>query len=121
MNTENVKLTAPHTQVCVWEGTVLAEDQIPDFVAWFMKEFKVRVMFLEQITTLPNRTQDGQEEQGTGGRKDVFFSIHPEDVNKFAVPSKRIGIRWIEDCLSEINIGSNLPIYPERVRDYMSW
>jgi hypothetical protein len=81
-------------QVCVWPGTVVGEGNKKDFEDWAQEEFGVRVMYCEEIETLPT---PGVE--GTGGRNDLFFRVHTEDIGKFAVPRLAIGIRWWEDVL----------------------
>ena len=108
----NKTLNPSFTQVCVWPATVVGQEKIPEFEAFMKAEFDTRIQYLEEIETLPG---DG----GEGGRNDVFFAVHDEDVGKFAVPRLAYGIRWIEDVLSTENYGD--PIYPERIFDYKSW
>ena len=116
---ENVELKEGFTQVCVWPGTTLNEDQIDELEEYFKKEIKVRVQFLELIITKPDTDKYGDPVSETGGRHDVFFAVHDEDVTTFALPRMQMGIRWIEDVLAEGNYKSE--IYDERVRDYCSW
>jgi hypothetical protein len=93
-----------YNQLCVWEGTLVGEDLINDFEKFFNEEMGVRVKFSEEVKTLPT-----PYEEGTGGRNDVFFYIHDEDVMKFAVPRMTMGIRWWEDVLGN----GNGVLYPE--------
>lgn len=116
---ENVKRNEDYLQVCIWEGTTLSEkEEIKPFENWFMTEFKVRVQFLEVIFTSPNSNDTSGE---TGGRSDIFFAIHKDDVDKFALPKMMIGARWIEDVLSNTNEYYKNPLYPERVMEYKCW
>jgi len=100
------------TQVCVWPGTVVGQDKIVDFEEFMKKTFDTRIKYIEEIKTFPG---DG----GEGGRNDIFFSVHNEDVAKFAVPRLSYGIRWIEDVLSPENYHD--PIYPPKVFEYKTW
>ena len=115
---ENVKLKDGFTQVCVWQGTtvvenkLLAAEQIKEFEdlgRWF---FGSRFQYLEEIKTNPT-----PDEPGTGGRTDLFFAVHSEDVGKFAIPRLAYGIRWIEDVYGN----ESGYLYPERVEQYKSW
>jgi hypothetical protein len=100
----NKQLNPGFTQVCTWPGTVLAADEVPDFEQFFKDEMSVRVQFLESVTT-------------TGGRIDVLFAVHDEDVGKFAIPRLSMGIRWLEDVYG--NGHGNQ--YPEHVAGYKCW
>jgi hypothetical protein len=114
-----------YTQVCVWPGCVVVTDQdksqsqIENFVQLMLSELGVRVTYLEEVKTNPDTDSRGYKIEGTGNRNDLVFSVHDEDVMKFAVPRLQYGIRWIEDVMSEINHSSHL--YPSRLRDYCSW
>ncbi len=112
MTEKNKKLDTNFTQVCVWPGTVVGKTrkEIKEFVQWGLTEFGVRLQYLEEIETKPDGT-------GPGGRSDLFFAIHSEDVGKFAVPRIAYGIRWIEDVFG--NHQGHL--YPDRVAEYKSW
>jgi hypothetical protein len=96
-------------------GTIVKDDEIADFEKWFSEELNTRVQFLETIVTKP----DSKNDKETGGRHDVFFSVHNEDVGKFSIPRLSLGIRWIEDVLSKTNYKKE--IYPRRVKEYKSW
>ena len=114
----NITRNPKFTQVCVWPGTVVGQDDIENFVEFIWDEFGVRVQYLEEIKTNPD-TDQGVEVEGTGGRNDVFFAVHDDDVGKFAVARLIVGIRWLEDVLSPIN--NNRDLYPSRVSDYTCW
>jgi hypothetical protein len=49
----------------------------------------------------------GETLEQSGGRNDLFFFVHDEDVAKFAIPRLQMGIRWWEDVVS-YNHGSYL-------------
>ena len=113
-----------YKQVCVWPGCVVKEpDNIDESVKVFEKtmkeQFDVRVKYLEEIDTLPDTKEDGSIVEDTGERTDLFFSVHEEDVGKFAIPRLKFGIRWIEDVLANGNYRSN--IYPDHVFKYVTW
>lgn len=81
-------------QLCVWSGTIVGVDQIKDFENFMSDDIGVRVKYETEIKTLPT---DGEPD--TGGRNDLFFYIHDDDIMKFAVPRLGMGIRWWEDVL----------------------
>jgi len=117
MKTEvNVKLPDGHTQVCVWPKTLLEESDIGEFEQFFLDEFGTRAKYLETLVTMPDM-ENGHNVQGTGGRSDVFFSIHNEDVAKFAVPRLGYEIKWVEDFID--NGGDT--IHPLRIKKYKTW
>jgi hypothetical protein len=102
------------SQVCVWPATLVGQDKISEFEKFMLDEFKVRIQYLEEIQTFPDK---GVEE--SGGRNDVFFAVHNDDIGHFSVPRLAAGIRWIEDVLSKDNYRNK--IYPRRVFDYKTW
>lgn len=116
---KNVPLNDGFKQVCVWPGCSLGTEMtVPQFVELMQEKFGVRVQYLEEILTKPD-TVRGVKVEGTGGRSDLFFAVHSEDVGKFAVPRLMAGIRWIEDALARGNGGARL--YPPRVKEYKCW
>ncbi len=86
-----------YKQLCVWPGTVLGDSTVEDFEKFFEQQ-GFRVKFAEEVETLPD-VEDGRVVEGTGGRHDILFYIHQEDISKFAVPRLSMGIRWWEDVL----------------------
>jgi len=100
-------------QVCVWPGTLVGETEATKFEAFMLKTHSIHVQYLEEIKTLP-RIEQGY----VGGRNDLFFAIHNDDVGKFAIPRLQTGIKWIEDVLDN-EIGHT--IYPDRVALYREW
>lgn len=105
-------------QVCVWPGTIVGTDDSQKFTDWMKEEFGVRIQYLEEIETAEDST-------GPGGRNDLFFGVHEDDIGKFAVKRLAYGIRWIEDVLAECNNGlcadGNPVLYPNRVLEYKTW
>lgn len=123
---ENIKIEAPFTQVCVWPGTLVGADQVEAFKQFFLEEFKTRVQYLEEIVTLPDNDDKDNVVPESGGRNDVLFAVHSEDVGHFAVPRFQLSIRWIEDVLrneqERIDEGKQArSIYPERFKSYTTW
>jgi len=113
--TKNVPLKEGFEQVCVWPATIVG-DKKAEFETFFLEETGTRVQFLEEVETGPDM-HEGQPVEGTGGRVDVFFAVHNEDVMKFAVPRLSMGIRWIEDVYG--NGGGHM--YPARCNAYKTW
>lgn len=87
------------TQLCVWHGTIVGKKKISEFTKFMKDEFGARVKYVEEIKTQPDTDSIGREISGTGGRNDLFFYVHSEDIPKFAVPRLKAGIRWWEDVL----------------------
>jgi hypothetical protein len=104
-------------QVCVWPGTLVGKEKIKEFEAFMKTTFGARVKYLEEIITCPDM-KNGHPVPKTGGRSDVFFSIHNADISKFAVARLQYGIRWVEDVLA--NEGKT-SVYPESVLKYKTW
>lgn len=73
-------------QLCVWPATEVGKERVKEFVKFMKDEFKSRVQYVDEVI-LKN------------GRNDLFFYIHDDDINKFAVPRLSYGIRWWEDVL----------------------
>lgn len=87
-----------YTQLCLWPGTVVGEDQIEEFVKSMKENFGVRVKYECEVKTLPD-IKDGKAVPETGDRNDLFFYVHSDDISKFAVPRLQYGIRWWEDVI----------------------
>jgi hypothetical protein len=116
---KSVKLKDGFNQVCVWPGTIIEKDQIEDLEKEMIRICNTKIQYLETIKTTPDTDRDGFEVAGTGGRIDVFFAVHKDDVGKFALPKLEMGIRWLEDVLAKGNY--RCPIYPDHVYNYVSW
>ena len=99
-----------YNQLCVWPATVVGKDDVKDLEDFFKDEMGVRVKYKTEVLTNPDLDDDGNEVPDTGGRNDLFFYVHDDDIGKFAVPRLSMGIRWYEDVVS-YNDGSYL--YPE--------
>jgi hypothetical protein len=111
---ENQKRLEHFNQVCVWPATFVGEENQDRFVEFFKKELGTRVQFLEEVKTAPD-IADRHPVEGTGGRNDVIFAVHNDDVAKFAVPRLTYGIRWIEDVFGNEDGPS---VYPKRIKSY---
>lgn len=99
-------------QLCVWPGTMLGDNTVNDFEKFIKETFDVRVKFAEEVIT--NGSKERDEE---GGRHDLFFFVHNEDISKFAVKRLAYGIRWWEDVVS-YNDGAYL--YSQEILDKYS-
>lgn len=91
-------------QLCVWQGVVLEDENgalpFSEFENWIADQFDgVRIKMMEEVKTLPDFDSYGNVKPETGNRNDLFFFVHDEDVQKFAVPRLKAGIRWWEDVL----------------------
>lgn len=109
------------SQVCVWPCTIVGEDEIEGFEKFFLDELDVKIKYLEEVETKPDRGQTGCSIEKTGGRNDAIFAVHKDCIDKFALPRLKLGIRWIEDAMSPVNGYNENPIYPDYFKDYMTW
>lgn len=85
-------------QLCVWPGTILGDSTVEEFVNFFKEHYNVRIKFAEEVIT-----NGSIERNEKGGRNDILFYIHDEDIDKFAVKRLAVGIRWWEDVVSYNN------------------
>lgn len=113
---KNVERTEDFQQVCVWPGTTLDSGAEQEFVDFVLKELGTRIQFLEVVFTFPD-TKNGEPVEDTGGRSDIFFAVHRDDIMKFALPRLKFGMRWIED----VYLNGNGYLYPDRIEKYRSW
>lgn len=104
------KTKSKFNQLCVWQG-VIEPDSAKELEDYIEQQFNgVRIKYAETVITMPD-LKDGEVVKETGGRSDVFFYVHSDDISKFAVPRLMAGIRWWEDVLS--NGGGKL--YPDSI------
>lgn len=81
-----------YNQLCVWPGCVVGKvKKQNEFVAFMKDEFDVRVKYAEEFKTMPS---NGEE----GGRNELLFYIHDNDIQKFAIKRLMYGISWWEDA-----------------------
>ena len=89
-------------QLCVWQGVLLNGLTGAEFQDYMLQRFGVRTQFETEVKTNPDYFL-GEPITDTGGRNDVLFFVHDEDVMKFAIPRLQAGIRWWEDVVSYNN------------------
>ena len=99
-----------YTQLCVWPGTVLGDSKPEELESFFLDEMKTRIKFHSEVQTLPDIDENGNPDPETGGRNDLFFYVHTDDVAAFAVPRLQMGIRWWEDV---VGYNDNRHLYTE--------
>ena len=98
-----------YTQLCVWPGMNLGECTEQEFVDIILEMFGARVKYHTTVKTLPD-IENGRAVPGTGGRTDMFFYVHSEDIPKFAIARLQAGIRWWEDV---VGYNDNSHLYTE--------
>ena len=86
-----------YTQLVVWPACVVgkADEKRREFQQ-LMLDDGFRVKYAGEFETLPT---PGDTSGKTGGRNDLLFYIHNDDVGKFAIWRLRYGMRWWEDYL----------------------
>jgi len=88
-----------YTQLCVWPGTALGDSKPEELESFFLDEMNTRVKYHTEVETLPDMDSSGNPIPETGGRSDLFFYVHTEDILGFAIPRLKMGIRWWEDTI----------------------
>ena len=68
--------------IMVAPACYLGEDKPEDFERVFLK-IDTRIRFLEEVVTIPDKDENGNNIEGTGGRRDILFAVHKDDVNDF--------------------------------------
>jgi hypothetical protein len=86
-------------QLCVWSATIVGKEEIKNFEQFFLDSLGVSVKYECEIKTLPEVDSNGNAICDTGDRNDTFFYIHDKDIQKFAIPRLKMGIRWWEDVI----------------------
>ena len=99
-----------YTQLLVWPGTALGDSKPEELESFFLDEMKTRIKFHSEVQTLPDIDENGNPDPETGGRNDLFFYVHTDDVATFAVPRLQMGIRWWEDV---VGYNDNRHLYTE--------
>jgi len=102
---EKIEESKPYSQVCVWEGITVPDNEIKEFENHFKNEYGVRIKFIEVWF------------KKSIGVAYCLFKIHEDDISKFATIRFSIGrIRWIEDV-----IDNNKSLFPKRIKDMRTW
>lgn len=105
-----------YPQVCIWEGINPENFSFKWFTDKMKKDFDVRIICLEVIETRPE-IRSARVVEGTGGRFDLFFSVHKQDVDSFNEPKTQYTMKWVDDEISPAENYKYQP-YPERVKRY---
>ena len=110
-----------YNQVCLIAGIIPPknEEEIKKFETLIFDKFKTRIKYIDYMLTKPDTDSDGNNVPNTGGRLDVLFYVHDEDISIFAVPRFSIRARWIEDVLADMNY--RCKIYPDSIYQYVTW
>ena len=87
-------------QLCVWPGTAMGDSTPQDLTNFFQENFNTRIQFEAEVITNPDLDENENQVEDTGGRHDLFFFVHDDDISSFAVPRLMMGIRWWEDVVS---------------------
>lgn len=108
---------APFSQIVVWEACLLPTEQFAEFEEFILHTLKTRAKVVRVVFTKPDVDKYGTKVPETGGRSDVLFAVHEEDIGHFAVARLQYGMRWLDDVY--LNGGSYL--YDADVRELVSW
>ena len=91
--------TYPYLQLCVWRGTILSPSTKEDLENFFLMEMDTRIKYHAEVLTQPEVDAEGILIPGTGLRNDLFFYVHNDDIEHFAIARLRLGISWWEDVV----------------------
>ncbi len=118
-----VELNEGFKQVCMFLGIDCDfEDIEKEFCEFMLESFDIRTQYLELSVSKPT-VQRGKELENTGGRLDVVFAIHTDDIEKLAAikmaTNNQIPLKWIEDVMNPNN--SYAETLSEHLNGYCSW
>lgn len=99
-------------QLCVWMGTVLGDSPVEELVNFFQSELNTRIQFAEEVITNPSIDENNNLIPDTGGRHDLLFYVHDDDISSFAIKRLGMGIRWWEDV---VKYNDNSHLYTSEV------
>lgn len=102
-----------YTQLCVWPSTQLGDSTSTEFEQFFLEEMNTRIKYYTEVQTQPDLDENGKPIAETGGRNDIFFHVHSEDVAAFSVPRLKMGILWWEDV---VGYNDNGHLYTEEFK-----
>jgi hypothetical protein len=105
----------PFTQLCVWPSTSLGDATPDDLVKFFKDDMNTRIKYHTEVETRPDIDSNGDAIPDTGGRLDLFFYVHTDDILAFAIPRMQMGIKWWEDM---VGYNDNTHLYtPEFIKE----
>jgi len=112
----------PFSQAVSWPGTSLGADAPEDFVQFIADEFKsTRAQYIGCFITKPDMDQFGGPIPDTGGRSDLVFCVHEDDIGKFAVARLNYGMRWVDDVIANEKMRDDVTIYQLEFHALCSW
>lgn len=82
-----------YNQLVVWQACVVGPDKIQEFQE-MMEGDGFRCKYAGEFETLPD-----EGDPNSGGRNDLLFYIHDDDIPKFSIWRLQHGMRWWEDVL----------------------
>lgn len=100
-------------KVAVWPATILCEptkEQAIFDMEFSFAELGVRIKFAEETIVVPYPPKNE-----TGGRHDVLFYVHDEDISKFEELMESKHIEWFDDVISK---GYSYMYHYTILRDY---
>jgi len=114
--------SAPFSQAAMWPGTTCPAGEESTFVDFIAEQFNgARAQFIGLFLTKPDIDGDGCPVPDTGGRSDLVFAIHEDDMGKFAVQRLQFGMRWVDDVLANEVDRGDVSIYVREIHDLKSW
>ena len=103
-----------YRRVYAWKNCIIDESIFPKVM---LKHFGIRAKFLDYAITNPTVDHLGKIVEGSGGRKDVLFVVHTNDIARFEIPRRDALIHTLDEMLST---EFRFLIYPEEIYKYSS-
>lgn len=95
--TEGTQNIHKYNTVCIWEGTGLGETTVEEFERWFLDN-GFRIRFIEEVITKGSKIKNED-----GGRHDILFYIHDDDIPRLCTWRFLYGIKWFDDVINNGN------------------
>lgn len=112
----------PFSQAVSWPGTTIGAgtpDQLEEFIAETFSG--TRAKYIGCFLTKPDVDRFGESVPDTGGRSDLCFYVHEDDMGKFAVQRLQFNMRWVDDVIANEKARGTASIYVQEFHDLCSW
>lgn len=115
--------TRPFSQAVSWPGTTCPASQEAEFVEFIAEQFNgTRAQYIGCFLTKPDIDPgDGCPVPDTGGRSDLCFYVHEDDMGKFAAQRFAFNMRWVDDVIANEKARGDVSIYEQGFHDLCSW
>ena len=88
----------PYTQLCVWKVS-LGKDSPEQFEKSIHENFGCKIKFEAKVKTTECKCNKHKEDDVEDDYDELFFYVHKDDLDIFAIARLPFGIRWWEDVI----------------------